>query len=210
MSESSPVERALEVVVYAPLGVALFARDALPGIAGMFVARGRSEIDQRRKHVAQQVTQAKTIGRFAVRFGGPEVKRRVEGSVATARAAAETTLGGLAAVRGPDESAPREPAPAPAAKRPARPARPEKPAKVPTETNGHKPEHGASVALAGADVDAPAASALPIPDYDELSASQVVGRLEGLLDADLDTVLAYESAHRNRRTILGKIAQLRK
>ncbi len=86
VSESSPVERALEVVVYAPLGVALFARDALPGIAGMFVARGRSEIDQRRKHVAQQVTQAKTIGVFAVRFGGPEVKRRVEDGVATARA----------------------------------------------------------------------------------------------------------------------------
>ncbi len=100
MSEQSPVERALDVVVYAPLGVALFARDALPGIAGMFVARGRSEIEHRRKNVAQQVTQAKTVGRFAVRFGAPEVKRRVEGGVASAKATAETTLGSLAAVRG--------------------------------------------------------------------------------------------------------------
>ena len=54
-----------------------------------------------------------------------------------------------------------------------------------------------------------AGEALPIPDYDELSASHVVGRLDGLTDDDLETVRAYESAHRNRRTILGKIAQLR-
>lgn len=205
MSEQSPVERALDVVVYAPLGVALFARDALPGIAGMFVARGRSEIDQRRKHVAQQVTQAKTIGRFAVRFGGPEVKRRMEDGVATAMAAAESTLGSLAA-RGPAPTAPTaRPAPA---KRPSRSAA--------TAANGHRasPPTAPTVPTVPATPaseapPAPPASDLPIPDYDGLSASQVVGRLEGLVDADLETVGAYESAHRNRRTILGKIAQLR-
>ncbi|MGZ8734605.1 MAG: hypothetical protein ACXW1M_05415 [Acidimicrobiia bacterium] len=194
------MERALEVVVYAPLGVALFARDALPGIAGMFVARGRSAIDQRRKHVAQQVTQAKTIGRFAVRFGGPEVKRRVEGGVATALATAETTIGSLAGARDPGPAS--EPVPA-----------------APTEnqtamgspvTNGHRPARSTTPAApAKPKAPSPPVSALPIPDYDELSASQVVGRLEGLVDADLEIVRAYESAHRNRRTILGKIAQLR-
>ena len=205
MSESSPVERALDVVVYAPLGVAMFARDALPGIAGMLVARGRSEIDNRRRHVSQQVAQAKTIGRFAVRFGGPEVKRRVEGGVATARAAAETTLGTLAATHGPGTGAHPEPEPkrAPAA----------------AATNGHRSfgsTNGPSATTASTpnepttDPPAPPVSALAIPEYDELSASQVVGRLDGLVDADLETVHAYESAHRNRRTILGKIAQLRK
>jgi hypothetical protein len=198
VSESSPVERALEVVVYAPLGVALFARDTLPGIAGMFVARGRSEIDQRRRHVAQQVGNAKTIGRFAVRFGGPEVKRRVEGGVATARATAETTLSSLAATRGSPDGAPPEPqSKAPRRSTPAAPRR----VKTASATNGHQP--------APSSTSAPPVSALPIPDYDELSASHVVGRLEGLRDADLETVRAYESAHRNRRTILGKIAQLR-
>ncbi|MGZ8751692.1 MAG: hypothetical protein ACXW1S_01815 [Acidimicrobiia bacterium] len=200
MSESSPVERALEVVVYAPLGVALFARDALPGIAGMFVARGRSAIDQRRKHVAQQVTQAKTIGRFAVRFGGPEVKRRVEGGVATALATAETTIGSLAGAR--DSGPASEPVPAATTKN-----RSTKGAPV---TNGHRPARSTTPAApAEPRAPSPPISALPIPDYDELSASQVVGRLEGLVDADLETVWAYESAHRNRRTILGKIAQLR-
>jgi hypothetical protein len=49
---------------------------------------------------------------------------------------------------------------------------------------------------------------LPIPGYDALSASQVVERLIGLAPAELDVVRDYETAHRNRRTILGKIDQL--
>ncbi|HUF84280.1 MAG TPA: hypothetical protein VMQ81_06770, partial [Acidimicrobiia bacterium] len=52
------------------------------------------------------------------------------------------------------------------------------------------------------------AQALPIPDYDELSASQVVERLDGLPTGDLAAVRAYEEAHRGRRTILFKIDQL--
>lgn len=202
MSESSPVDRALDVVVYAPLGVALFARDALPGIAGMFIARGRSEIEQRRKHVEQQVTQAKTIGRFAVRFGAPEVKRRVGDGVATARATAESTLGSLAGTR---DAAPVAPT-----SRPSRgePAVRKAPRDTPAATNGHQAGAARTAEPATPDVPAPPVSELPIPDYDELSASQVVGRLEGLSDTDLETVRAYETAHRNRRTILGKIAQL--
>ena len=56
--------------------------------------------------------------------------------------------------------------------------------------------------------DAPPSETLPIPGYDALSASQVVERLTGLCREDLDRVHAYESAHRRRRTILGKIEQL--
>ncbi len=50
--------------------------------------------------------------------------------------------------------------------------------------------------------------ALPIEGYDALAASQVVGRLAGL-DADgLEQVRRHESAHRARRTVLARIAQL--
>jgi hypothetical protein len=52
-------------------------------------------------------------------------------------------------------------------------------------------------------------SDLAIPDYDELSASQVVDRLDGLAPSALDAIGAYETAHRGRATILGKIEQLR-
>jgi hypothetical protein len=51
---------------------------------------------------------------------------------------------------------------------------------------------------------------LPIRGYDQLAASQVVARLDGLSRSDLDTVEAYELAHRARRTVLAKIAQLRR
>jgi hypothetical protein len=49
---------------------------------------------------------------------------------------------------------------------------------------------------------------LAITDYDELSASQVVDRLEGLPRHELEAIGDYERAHRARNTILGKIEQL--
>lgn len=49
---------------------------------------------------------------------------------------------------------------------------------------------------------------LAIPDYDALSASQVVPRLESLTPDELESVRAYESETRGRKTILNKIAQL--
>ena len=49
---------------------------------------------------------------------------------------------------------------------------------------------------------------LAITDYDELSASQVVDRLEGLPRHELEAIRDYERAHRARNTILGKIEQL--
>ena len=53
------------------------------------------------------------------------------------------------------------------------------------------------------------AASLAIPDYDGLSASQVVNRLAGLSQAELRHVQLYEAAHRSRKTILSKVAQLK-
>lgn len=55
---------------------------------------------------------------------------------------------------------------------------------------------------------ATSAPSLAIPDYDGLSASQVVNRLAGLSATELKAVQAYESATRGRKTILSKVAQL--
>lgn len=49
---------------------------------------------------------------------------------------------------------------------------------------------------------------LAIPDYDVLSASQVVPRLAGLAADELELVRQYEAGTRGRKTILNKIAQL--
>jgi hypothetical protein len=57
--------------------------------------------------------------------------------------------------------------------------------------------------------DEPDGDGLPIPGYDQLAASQVIARLPGLTPSELDRIEAHEAAHRNRRTVLAKISQLR-
>jgi hypothetical protein len=49
---------------------------------------------------------------------------------------------------------------------------------------------------------------LAIADYDSLAASQVLPLLDNLSPAELDAVQDYESTHRKRKTILGRIAQI--
>jgi hypothetical protein len=53
-----------------------------------------------------------------------------------------------------------------------------------------------------------AASDLALPDYDHLPASQIVAMLGDLAPDELARIDAYERANRNRRTVLGKLAQL--
>lgn len=52
------------------------------------------------------------------------------------------------------------------------------------------------------------AADLPIDGYENLAAIHVVARLGSLTPGELELVLAFELAHRARRTILAKIAQL--
>jgi hypothetical protein len=49
---------------------------------------------------------------------------------------------------------------------------------------------------------------LAIPEYEALSASQVVKRLDGLKTKELEAIYAHESATRRRRTILHRTQQL--
>jgi hypothetical protein len=65
--EKSPIDQALELFVYAPLGLALIARDQLPAL----IERGRQQ-------VSSQMALAKMMGKYAVREGEKEVKQRVE------------------------------------------------------------------------------------------------------------------------------------
>lgn len=52
--------------------------------------------------------------------------------------------------------------------------------------------------------------ALALPDYDQLPAAHIVGKLHGLTQAERDSIELYETAGRHRRTVLGKLDQLRK
>lgn len=55
----------------------------------------------------------------------------------------------------------------------------------------------------------PDVESLALADYDHLSSAQIVGKLEGLDDAERAAIERYEMAGRHRRTILGKLEQLR-
>jgi hypothetical protein len=172
--ERNPLEAAADLLVYAPVGLLVAARELYPTL----VERGRTEL-------GHQVNLARVVGQLAVRQGQDEVGRVVGEARSQASSLVELFLRGWV-------SAAEDPFPAeetPAARRPV--AEPDPGAPEPT-----------------GDPDAPEAATLAIPDYDSLAASQVVSRLAGLSDAELEAVRRYEEAHRGRRTVLGRISQL--
>lgn len=202
--QHNPLERAVDLFVYAPIGVAMFAKDTVPTFLKMFVSRGQTELEQKKKTLHHQANQYRAVGKLAVKYGGPEVKRQAESKLEGARKLAEETFTGLAVARSGGGAGGAVNG------------------KATGVTNGAG--NGAPViidplvenALAPTSVPTPAtpadhvleAPALAIPEYDQLSASQVVERLDGLSPDELDAVRAYELAHRGRNTILGKITQL--
>ena len=65
--EKSPVDQVLDLVVFAPLGLALTARTQMPEI----VAKGRAQVEG-------QLTMARFIGQFAVQQGKVELEKRIK------------------------------------------------------------------------------------------------------------------------------------
>ena len=225
--EKQPVEKAVELFVYAPVGVALYVRDMLPSMMGVFVSRGKREVQS---HIPGRAPAPPTPPPMPPM--PPEVKRRIDESVGVARYMAEGGLGVAPRVRGQRHR--RRPrgggqcaraVPRHARQRHADGRRDRR------ETRRRGGGVGAARHRAGTSccgiravplrrlplpppaemswqTEVPSAETLPIPDYDELSASQVVERLEGLDRESLDAIRRYETAHRGRNTILGKIAQL--
>jgi len=200
----SSYEKLLDAFVHAPIGFAMYARDTAPSFLKLFVARGRAELNKQKRQVDDQVTKARTMGRFAVSYGTPEVRRRVEQHVDKARDLAGSVVSGFSALVA-------EPAGPGAAPRSTSDLVAAADAAAPDSASAARPDPAGAREEAGraASVDpGPSVTTLPIPEYDELSASQVVERLDGLDASALDAISSYEAAHRGRRTILGKIEQL--
>lgn len=167
---TSPLDRLVELAVYAPVGLAVTVSEELPSL-----------VDKGRRRISSQVVLARMVGRFAVSRGTREVER-----LASQAATWLDLLGG--------PSGPTAPSVTPASGTDHPPRRPT----ASPNGNGARP--------VAADV--PNESQLAIPDYDSLSAPQVVKRLDGLVNGELEAVRRYEEAHRGRRTILSKITQL--
>jgi hypothetical protein len=134
----------------------------------------------------QQVNMAKMVGQFAVNHGQAVASKRVSKLQEQADALLHEFGIGVAEPS-PSDAQATSPAPTP---------------------QGGAPEPAPPAHDAPTPADAPAPDALPISNYDSLAASQVIPRLDGLARDELEAVRAYEAAHRGRKTILGKIAQL--
>jgi hypothetical protein len=176
----SPLDHAVDLLFYAPVGLAATARDLVPSL----VQRGRQQVDP-------QVGVARMVGQLAVAQGRNQAGKVLDRTFAQAQATLRN-LGLLSDEAPGGQSSPPEPAAGP------RPPRTD-PVRRPVRPTA--PSHAATQ-------DAPAAVTLAIPDYESLSASQVLPRLSSLSAEELEAVRAYEDAHRGRKTILNKVTQL--
>jgi hypothetical protein len=180
VADNDTVQRAKEILVYAPVGFAMYLRDTAPSFLKVFVARGRAEFDQKKKSVGDQIGQVRDTGATATEDTAPQVLRLVTDGLSRVRETAEGALAVLGTFSADDfvGESPASPAP-----------RPANGSDAPSTSEATSPD-------------------LAIPDYDALSASQVVEHLEGLGVDELEAIRAYELANRSRATILGKIEQL--
>ena len=178
--EKTPIEQAVEHAfdLFVYAPIGILFEGA--SLLPELVAKGKS-----------QVAMARVIGKFAV----DKAQSSVEGlssKLQDQTAGVIDFIGDSITPVAPDLPEPEAPAaPAPSPVRPARATASRVTAKA---------VDGVAQAISVA--------SLAIPDYDGLSASQVVNRLAGLSPIELSNVQLYEAAHRGRKTILSKVAQL--
>jgi hypothetical protein len=193
-------EKAKELLIYGPVGLAMYVRDTAPSFLKLFVARGKAELGDKARSVNDQLDQAKAVGEFASSYGPAQAKTFLADGFAKVRARAEETLEALSALV-PEPTGQGDTADAGASAAPTAGSMVDATTEVPSQAA--VPDE---VVRTREHVDAD--HALAIPDYDELSASQVIDRLEGLGQSELEAIRAYELEHRSRKTVLGKIYQL--
>jgi hypothetical protein len=175
-----PLRRTLDLCLFAPVGAAVTLAEELPDL-----------IEKGRRRVELQVGNARVVGRFVVHKGRRDLAGRIEDILNNGVEAARAEE---AAERRATEAAAADEARGTASAAPAAPVAPVSPV--------------AAAAQSTPDPVAAATVQRALADYDTLSASQVVRRLESLGQEDLRAVQRYEASHRNRRTILNRASQL--
>jgi hypothetical protein len=184
VAENDPVDKALRLFVYAPLGFAAYLRDSAPTLMTVLVSRGRQEAEGARRAVEEKLGL-----REPDPPPNPPLPQRVADGLLNLATQAGSAVVGVA--RPVFDAATNATAP-------AAPAPPKSPTAAPTPpaANGDATHWSAQ------------SGDLPIPDYDLLSATQIIERLDGLSRGALDRIRGYELAHRARRTIVASIDQL--
>ncbi len=178
--ERPPIERVLDLALYAPVGAAIALREHLP-----------KHIRQGRQAMENRVQLARFIGQMAVQMGQRELAKRIEQQrsatadrgvadveSAPADSLVDTTDDEIAQDVAVDVTS-------------AVDAMVDAPADAPVDS-----------------ADPPSAEMLPISDYESLAAIHVVERLRSMSTEEIELIRRFELANRSRRTILAKIDQL--
>jgi hypothetical protein len=192
----SPGDRLLELVVFGPAGLAVTIVEEFPKL----VEKGRHRVEG-------QVHTARLVGQFAFQMGRRQIEESLGrlGGRHEASESQNTPHPGADHVEQGEEHGTTAPSVDTSSSVDASP--PSSPAR--TQPGPIEAAAAPSVWVrGGAPNGTGSPSALAIPGYDSLSASQVVQRLEGLSPAELEEVRAHEAAHRQRRTILHRVEQL--
>lgn len=193
-----PVDRLLDLAVFAPLGLALAVREDLGG----FADRGRTALTNR-------VFVARFVATMAFQRGRRELERRIGEHLRPSAPAATPTApdnpaDSSAAARTDADSSAAPSEPAAASEQP--PARRRTVAGTSARTVAGTTAGTSARTAAGSG--AGSSADLPIADYESLPAINVVQRLASLRPEEIEAVRRFEAAHRARRTVLAKIAQL--
>jgi len=196
------MQRTLDGLVFAPAGFLLTAVDDLPEMA----AKGRARLEG-------QFRNAHFLGELAVTYGRRDIGRRI------ARLARTRDWPPTRGPSFPDSSDAGAPQDAPVGSdaeasqatprdgEASRPAAPQASA-APHRAPGTARLRGAPAGRRFDPAAPPPDAQLAIPDYDTLSASQVVRRLDGLGPRELEAVYRHETTTRGRRTIIHRAQQL--
>lgn len=193
-----PLDTLLDLALYAPIGAVLHG----PKVLGELATQGR-----------QDVANARVLGTVALARGEQQLAR-LRSDAGETISELFTTVARAAGAQMAGADTPPDDVSEPGTERPDAPRPPggslrlvEPPGPPAPDLEMPAPDPGTDL---GADdvVSAPEVGELPIPDYDNLSASQVVPRLDELGGDELDRVRRYEQTHRGRMTILSRIAQL--
>ncbi|MGH9022163.1 MAG: hypothetical protein ACRDV9_03545 [Acidimicrobiia bacterium] len=188
MEASSCAKRAVELAVRTPFTVAARVLEVTLPLAGQILSRGWAQASRVERDLGGRVDQARFVGKFAVVAGGRQLCREADARLGGMRRLAEERFRPqvVPISNGATDVAVADPAPPP-------------PTEEALSVKG--PSSSGSEAAASRE-------SLAIPDYDELSASQVTRRLQGLGEAELAEVRSYEASNRNRKTVLSAIDRL--
>jgi hypothetical protein len=194
--KKNPIDHTLDVFVYLPLGFVLDFPQSIP----RYIDRGRRELSPSRL-----LARGGRNGLPSLSDAGAKLSRLQEHTQSTLRALGVTIPGvadATSASNGNGRSSSNGRGPVATAASAAADAATA--SSAPAEGEGQVVHEAPAVPVA------PAAdpSTLGITDYDSLSASQVVPRLDSLAPDELEGIRAYEAATRGRKTILNKIAQI--